>query len=293
MKISDTELTASLAEMLVGGVIIEVADADQAELAEAAGASGVMVVTALAANLQSHGVVGRMADPTLIRSVQAVVSIPVMAKCRIGHQVEAEILTQLGVDYIDESEALTPIDHQFSISKSGWRTPFINGATDLASAIKRIEEGVSIIRCSAERGTGNVALAVQQLRAIMERARGLQQYAPAELSTVALEMGVSYRLLKEVARRGRLPVVTFGAGGVATPADAALLRRVGADCVMVGSGIFCSADPAKRAAAIVTATAHYDDSEIINQVSHSLGREMVGVITQPISADQASAEWGC
>lgn len=292
MKNKVTDLTASLAEMLVGGLIIEVTCAEQASLAEAAGASGVMVVSRLAADCRIQGGVDRMVDPVIIRSVQAAVSIPVMAKCRIGHDIEAEILAELGVDYIDESEMLTPVDREAPIKKSEWRTPFIAGAHDLATAMQRLTEGASVIRCSGASGTGDVSLAVQQLRAIVGQARKLQQYPRAELPTVALEMGVSQHLLADVANRGRLPVVTFGAGGVVSPADAALLRRAGADCVMVGSGIFHSADPQRRAAALVTATAHFSDAELIAKVSQGLGREMTGVPAMPSPADNTPDEWG-
>ncbi len=275
-------LTTSLAEMLVGGVIIAVTNPEQAKLAEAAGASGVMVVQSLAVDLRLTGSVARMADPALIASVKSAVSIPVMASCRIGHVVEAEILTELGVDYIDESEMLTPVDEVRPIHKATWRTPFICGAEDLASALLRMEEGAAIIRSSVGvgYGCGNVGLAAQTLRQIAEEIHSLQQYDRTELPTVALEMGVADRLLQDVAVRGRLPVVIIGAGGVVSPADAALLRRLGADCVLVGSGIFCSADPARRAEAIVTATAHFDDREIIARVSGGLGREMAGWVEQ-------------
>ncbi len=292
MKSNVTDLTASLAEMLVGGLIIEVTSAEQATLAEAAGASGVMVVARLAADCRIVGGVGRMVDPATIRSVQSVVSIPVMAKCRVGHEVEAEILAELGVDYIDESEALSPVDREAPIKKSEWRTPFIAGAHDLASAMQRMAEGASVIRCSGASGSGDVSLAVQQLRAITGQARKLQQYPRAELPTVALELGVSHHLLADVAKRGRLPVVTFGAGGVVSPADAALLRRAGADCVMVGSGIFHSADPLRRAAALVTATAHFSDAELIAKVSQGLGREMTGIPAMPSLPDDTPDEWG-
>lgn len=292
MKGSATGLTASLAEMLVGGVIIEVTSAEQAALAEAAGASGVMVVSRHAADCRAAGGVVRMVDPDVIHSVQAVVSIPVMAKCRVGHEVEAEILAELGVDYIDESETLTPVDRRSAINKAEWRTPFIAGAHDLVSAMQRMAEGAAVIRCSGGSGTGDISSTVQQLRSITESARRLQQYQRSELPTVALEMGVAHHLLADVAKRGRLPIVTFGAGGVVSPADAALLRRAGADCVMVGSGVFHSADPLRRAAAIVTATAHFADAEIIAKASQGLGREMIGVAISPSPLGDVPDEWG-
>ncbi|MGI6357135.1 MAG: pyridoxal 5'-phosphate synthase lyase subunit PdxS [Bacillota bacterium] len=288
-------LTVSLAEMLVGGVIIAVNDPQQAAMAEAAGASGVLVVPRLAADLRVGGGVGRMADPAVIAGVQAAVSIPVMAACRIGHQVEAEILAELGVDYIDECELLTAVDESRPIDKASWSTPFICGAEDLASALRRIDEGAAIIRSTGAYGSGNVAGAAQSLRQIQEEARSLQLYERAELPMMALEMGVDEGLLQDVALRGRLPVVTIGAGGVVSPADAALLRRLGADCVLVGSGVFRSTNPAQRAAAIVTATAHFDDREIIARVSHGLGREMTGWTGQAVSpafAEATDERWG-
>lgn len=292
MKNGAFRLKASLAEMLVGGVIIDVANLEQAVLAEAVGASGVMVVDSLGFDVLMAGSVARMADPAMIKRIQDAVSIPVMAKCRVGHVVEAEILASLGVDYIDESEALTPINPWAHIHKSDFGVPFISGAQNLIEAMKRISEGASIVRCTARPGTGNVAFAVQQLREMAEEALSLQQYSAAELPTVATEMGASHALLLEVARRGRLPVVTFGAGGVATPADAALLRRFGADCVCVGSGVWHSSDPKRRAEAIVAATAHYDDIAVIREVSRDLGLAMAGMVSRPIRLEDEEPERG-
>lgn len=290
MKKGRELLQVRLAEMLVGGVIVEVTTPEQAALAEAAGASGVMVVEALAADARLSQQVQRMADPAVIKSIQAVTSIPLMAKCRVGHLVEAEMLAALGVDYIDESELLTPVGRH--LDKCGFSTPFICGATDLVVALQRLAEGAAVIRCGGQPGTGNIALAAEQLRQLAGQAKQLQQYPLAELPTVATELGVDQGLLQAVAKRGRLPAVLWGAGGVATPADAALLRRAGADCVLVGSGIFHAGQPRRRAEAIITATAHYDDIELINQVSTDLGSAMPGWQVAAVSELPAQAEGG-
>lgn len=292
MKNRGMGLKARLAEMLTGGVIIEVTSPAQAELAEAAGASGVLVVDRLAAEARLAGGVARMVDPALIKGIQAVTSIPVISRCRIGHLVEAEVLAGLGVDYIDESEALTPVDGDMRLDKSAFSTPFIAGATDLADALRRMAEGAVVVRCSGQPGSGNVGVAARQLRQLATEVRRLEHYPAAELPTVALEMGVRHDLLVAVAKRGKLPVTLIGGGGVATPADAALLRRLGADCILVGSGIFYAANPSRQAAAIVTATAHYDDPAMISRVSADLGAAIFGTVATESTAPAEEQERG-
>ncbi|MDQ2716190.1 MAG: pyridoxal 5'-phosphate synthase lyase subunit PdxS, partial [Chloroflexota bacterium] len=264
-------------EMLKGGVICDVVNADQAKLAEEAGASAVMALERVPADIRAHGGVARMSDPELIIQIKEAVTIPVMAKCRIGHFVEAEILQALGVDCIDESEVLTPADERFHVNKHLFSVPFVCGARDLGEALRRVGEGAAMLRTKGEAGTGNVVEAVRHMRAIMDGIRRLQSLPEEELMSEAKNLGAPYDLVCEVARTGKLPLVNFSAGGVATPADAALMMRLGAEGIFVGSGIFKSGDPLKRARAIVKATTHFEDAAIIAEVSRNLGEPMVGI----------------
>src|SRR5207249_12001948 len=248
-----------LAEMLKGGVIMDVVDADQARIAEEAGACAVMALERVPADIRSEGGVARMSDPELIKSIMAAVTIPVMAKCRIGHFVEAQILQALGVDYIDESEVLTPADEEPHVYKHTFKVPFVCGARDLGEALRRIGEGAAMIRSKGEAGTGDVVEAVRHIRAITSHIRRLTTFGDDELMHEAKELGAPYELVRQVARDGRLPVVLFTAGGIATPSDAALMMQLGSEGVFVGSGIFKSGDPARRAVAIVKATTHFQD----------------------------------
>jgi len=266
-----------LAEMLKGGVIMDVTTPEQAKIAEEAGACAVMALERVPADIRAAGGVARMADPTIIVKIMDAVSIPVMAKCRIGHFVEAQILESLGVDYIDESEVLTPADDNFHINKDGFKVPFVCGARNLGEALRRIREGAAMIRTKGEPGTGDVIEAVRHMRMVMSEIRKLQNMPEEEMMTAAKEMGAPYDLVLEVAKLGRLPVVNFAAGGIATPADAALMMQLGCDGVFVGSGIFKSGDPAKRAKSIVSATTHYQDMQILAEVSKDLGEPMVGI----------------
>ncbi len=269
-------IKTGLAEMLKGGVIMDVTNAEQARIAEKAGAVAVMALERVPADIRAAGGVARMADPTVIEEIMAAVSIPVMAKARIGHFVEAQILEALGVDYIDESEVLTPADESFHIDKWRFTVPFVCGAINLGEALRRIGEGAAMIRTKGEAGTGNVVEAVRHMRTINEEIRRLTVTPREELMTAAKQMGAPYDLVVWVAENGRLPVVNFSAGGIATPADAAMMMQLGADGVFVGSGIFKSADPAARARAIVEATTHYDDPQILAEVSRGLGEPMRG-----------------
>jgi len=264
-------------EMLKGGVICDVVNADQARIAEEAGASAVMALERVPADIRAQGGVARMSDPELIIQIKEAVTIPVMAKCRIGHFVEAEILQALGVDCIDESEVLTPADEHFHVNKHLFAVPFVCGARDLGEALRRIGEGAAMIRTKGEAGTGNVIEAVRHMRAIMDGIRRLQVLPEEELMTEAKDLGAPYELVRDIARTGKLPVVNFSAGGVATPADAALMMRLGAEGIFVGSGIFKSGNPLQRAKAIVRATTHYQDAEILAEVSRNLGEPMVGI----------------
>jgi pyridoxal 5'-phosphate synthase pdxS subunit len=268
---------SGLAEMLKGGVIMDVTDADQARIAEEAGAFAVMALERVPADIRRDGGVARMADPTKIREIQEAVTIPVMAKARIGHFVEAQVLQALEVDYIDESEVLTPADESHHINKWNFTVPFVCGATNLGEALRRIAEGAAMIRSKGEAGTGNVVEAVRHMRAILGEMKRLQAMDEDELFAAAKEHRAPYELVKMVAEQGRLPVVTFTAGGLATPADAALMMQLGADGVFVGSGIFKSGDPAQRAAAIVKATTHFNDPQVLAEVSTGLGEPMVGI----------------
>ena len=268
---------SGLAEMLKGGVIMDVTDAEQARIAEDAGAVAVMALERVPADIRRDGGVARMSDPQRIREIQAEVTIPVMAKARIGHFVEAQILQALEVDYVDESEVLTPADESHHINKWRFTVPFVCGATNLGEALRRIGEGAAMIRSKGEAGTGNVVEAVRHIRAITGAIRELQAMDEDELFARAKELQAPYDLVRACAEAGRLPVVLFTAGGVATPADAALMMQLGSDGVFVGSGIFKSGDPAKRARAIVEATTHFRDADVLARVSAGLGEAMVGI----------------
>ena len=266
-----------LAQMLKGGVIMDVVSAEQARIAEEAGACAVMALERVPADIRAQGGVARMSDPEKILEIMEAVSIPVMAKCRIGHFVEAQILEALGVDYIDESEVLTPADEEHHIDKWQFKVPFVCGCRNLGEALRRIGEGAAMIRTKGEAGTGNVVEAVRHARAVLGEIRRLTTMAPEEMMAYAKEIGAPYDLVVETAKLGRLPVVNFAAGGIATPADAALMMQLGMDGVFVGSGIFKSGDPAKRAQAIVQAVTHYNEPEILAEVSRNLGEPMVGI----------------
>ncbi len=266
-----------LAQMQKGGVIMDVTTAAHAKIAEEAGAVAVMALERVPADIRAEGGVARMADPVRIKEIMATVTIPVMAKVRIGHFVEAQILEALGVDFIDESEVLTPADERFHIDKRKFKVPFVCGARDLGEALRRIGEGAAMIRTKGEAGTGNVVEAVRHMRAIMDQIRQLQALPEEELMTVAKELGAPYELVVESRKLGRLPVVNFAAGGLATPADAALMMQLGCDGVFVGSGIFKSQDPARRARAIVDAVAHYTEPDVLARVSEGLGEPMRGL----------------
>jgi pyridoxal 5'-phosphate synthase pdxS subunit len=280
------------AEMLKGGVIMDVTTPEQARIAEEAGACAVMALERVPADIRAAGGVARMADPSVILRIMNAVTIPVMAKTRIGHFVEAQILEALGIDYIDESEVLTPADNLYHIEKHSFKVPFVCGARSLGEALRRIGEGASMIRTKGEPGTGNIVEAVTHMRAVLGEVRRLQSLPAEELMTAAKELGAPYDLVVEVARTGRLPVVNFAAGGVATPADAALMMQLGADGVFVGSGIFKSADPAARAEAIVAATTHYNDPQILAEVSRNLGEAMPGLEISSIPAEARMQERG-
>jgi pyridoxal 5'-phosphate synthase pdxS subunit len=266
-----------LAEMLKGGVIMDVTTAEQAKIAEDAGAVAVMALERVPADIRAQGGVARMANPTIIKEIMSVVSIPVMAKVRIGHFSEAQILQALEVDYIDESEVLTPADQQYHIDKWAFTVPFVCGARDLGEACRRIAEGAAMIRTKGEPGTGNVVEAVKHMRLINEQIRAVLAAPVEELMQMAKEMGAPYEILLLIRSEGRLPVVNFAAGGIATPADAALMMQLGCDGIFVGSGIFKASDPAIRAQAIVKATTHYNDPKILAAVSADLGEPMVGI----------------
>lgn len=271
------ELNKNLAQMLKGGVIMDVSTPEQAEIAEAAGAVAVMALERIPADIRAVGGVSRMSDPKMIKGIQSAVSIPVMAKIRIGHFVEAQILEALEIDYIDESEVLTPADDTYHVNKTKFKVPFVCGAKNLGEALRRIQEGASMIRSKGEPGTGDVVQAVRHLRAMNEAIRKIQGMQEDELFNEAKDLRVPYELVKYVHENGKLPVVNFAAGGVATPADAALMMQLGAEGVFVGSGIFKSGDPIKRAQAIVKAVTNYNDPTILLEVSEDLGEAMVGI----------------
>ncbi len=266
-----------LAEMLKGGVIMDVTSADQARIAEEAGAVAVMALERVPADIRAQGGVARMSDPKIIKEIQEAVSIPVMAKCRIGHFVEAQILEALGVDFVDESEVLTPADDHYHVNKHGFKIPFVCGCRDLGEALRRIGEGAAMIRTKGEAGTGNVIEAVRHMRAVMDGMRRLQHLPKEELMTEAKELGAPYDLVVEVAETGKLPVPNFSAGGIATPADAALMMQLGAESVFVGSGIFKSSNPERRATAIVSAATYYSDPAKLAEISTDLGQPMSGL----------------
>jgi pyridoxal 5'-phosphate synthase pdxS subunit len=281
-----------LAQMLKGGVIMDVVTPDQARIAEDAGACAVMALERVPSDIRAQGGVARMSAPELIEAIMGAVSIPVMAKARIGHFVEAQVLEALGVDYVDESEVLTPADEANHIDKHAFKVPFVCGATDLGEALRRIGEGAAMIRSKGEAGTGNIVEAVRHLRTIVGSIKRLTTLGPEEWMSEAKRLGAPYELVREVAREGKLPVVLFCAGGVATPADAALVMQLGAEGVFVGSGIFKSENPARTAAAIVRATTHYRDPEIIADVSKALGKPMAGVEIAAIADNELMAVRG-
>lgn len=276
------ELNKNLAQMLKGGVIMDVTTPEQAKIAEAAGACAVMALERIPADIRAAGGVSRMSDPKMIKGIQEAVSIPVMAKCRIGHFAEAQILEAIEIDYIDESEVLSPADDKYHIDKTQFKVPFVCGAKDLGEALRRISEGASMIRTKGEPGTGDVVQAVRHMRMMMSEIKRLTSMSKDELYQVAKDLRVDYQLVKYVADNGRLPVVNFAAGGVATPADAALMMQLGAEGVFVGSGIFKSGDPEKRARAIVQAVTNYNDPKMLAELSEDLGEAMVGINEQEI-----------
>ena len=285
-------VNTGLAEMLKGGVIMDVVTPEQAKIAEDAGAAAVMALERVPADIRAQGGVARMSDPDLIDGIINAVSIPVMAKARIGHFVEAQVLQSLGVDYIDESEVLSPADFVNHIDKSSFDVPFVCGATNLGEALRRITEGASMIRSKGEAGTGDVSEAMKHIRTITGEIRALGAKSDDELFVAAKELQAPYELVKQVARDGKLPVVMFVAGGIATPADAAMMMQLGADGVFVGSGIFKSGNPEQRAKAIVEATTHYEDAELIARVSRGLGEAMVGINVADLPAPHRLAERG-
>ena len=270
-------LNRQLAQMLKGGVIMDVTTPEQARIAEEAGACAVMALERIPADIRAAGGVSRMSDPAMIRGIQEAVSIPVMAKCRIGHIVEAQILQAIQIDYIDESEVLTPADDTYHIDKTAFDVPFVCGARDLGEALRRVAEGATMIRTKGEPGTGDVVQAVRHMRKIQKQIRDVVALRDDELFEAAKQLGVPVGLLRKVHETGKLPVVNFAAGGVATPADAALMMQLGAEGVFVGSGIFKSGDPARRAAAIVKAVANFEDAALIAKLSENLGEAMVGI----------------
>jgi pyridoxal 5'-phosphate synthase pdxS subunit len=276
-EVGTVKLKRGLAQMLKGGVIMDVVTPEQAKIAEEAGACAVMALERIPADIRAQGGVSRMSDPDLIESVMNAVSIPVMAKCRIGHFVEAQVLESLGIDYIDESEVLTPADEEHHINKHKFNVPFVCGCRNLGEALRRIAEGAAMMRTKGEAGTGDVIEAVRHARSVNSEIRRLTTMDEDELFTYAKNIQAPYDLVKETAELGRLPVVNFAAGGVATPADAALMMQLGVDGVFVGSGIFKSGDPAKRAKAIVEATTHFNNPDVIARVSRGLGEAMVGI----------------
>ncbi|MBS5038678.1 MAG: pyridoxal 5'-phosphate synthase lyase subunit PdxS [Fusobacterium sp.] len=286
------ELNKNLAQMLKGGVIMDVTTPKEALIAEKAGACAVMALERVPADIRKAGGVARMSDPKMIKEIQKAVSIPVMAKVRIGHFVEAQILESLEVDYIDESEVLTPADDRFHIDKTKFQVPFVCGAKNLGEALRRIQEGASMIRTKGEPGTGDIIEAVKHMRRMNEEIRRIAGIDKSELYNCAKELGVPYELLKYVHENKKLPVVNFAAGGVATPADAALMMQLGCDGVFVGSGIFKSGDPAKRAAAIVKAVTNYNNPKILAEVSEDLGEAMVGINVYSLKEEEKMADRG-
>jgi pyridoxal 5'-phosphate synthase pdxS subunit len=286
------KVKTGLAQMLKGGVIMDVVTPDQARIAENAGACAVMALERVPSDIRADGGVARMADPTVIAAIMKAVTIPVMAKCRIGHFVEAQVLQALGVDFIDESEVLTPADESNHVWKHDFKVPFVCGCRDLGEALRRISEGAAMIRTKGEAGTGNIVEAVRHMRSVQSALRRLQSMSPDELPAEAKSLGAPLELVIEVHKTGKLPVVNFAAGGVATPADAALMMQLGAEGVFVGSGIFKSSDPQARAIAVVKAVTHYNDAAILAEVSKSLGAAMPGLDIKSIPEDNLLATRG-
>jgi len=292
MESGTWKVKTGLAQMLKGGVIMDVVTPEHAKIAEDAGACAVMALERVPADIRAEGGVARMADPTIIEAIMKAVSIPVMAKCRIGHFVEAQALEAIGVDYIDESEVLTPADESHHIWKHDFKVPFVCGCRDLGEALRRIGEGAAMIRTKGEAGTGNVVEAVRHMRAVMDTIRKLVNMPEDELMAIAKELGAPFTLVEEVHKTGKLPVVNFAAGGIATPADAALMMQLGAEGVFVGSGIFKSSNPAVRAMAIVKATTNFRDAKIIAEVSKNLGEAMPGLDIKQIPTEKLLASRG-
>lgn len=283
---------SGLAQMLKGGVIMDVTTPEQAKIAEDAGACAVMALERVPADIRAAGGVARMADPTVITQIMDAVTIPVMAKCRIGHFVEAQILESLGIDYIDESEVLTPADDKYHVNKSLFKVPFVCGARNLGEALRRIGEGAAMIRTKGEPGTGNVIEAVRHIREVNDQIRWVSNLPADELMTAAKTLGAPYELVVEAAKNQALPVVNFAAGGIATPADAALMMQLGCDGIFVGSGIFKSGDPAKRASSIVTATTYFNDAAVLAEISRDLGEAMAGINIDTIRPEERMQERG-
>lgn len=292
MEKSTWDVKVGLAQMLKGGVIMDVVNVDHAKIAEEAGACAVMALERVPADIRADGGVARMSDPEMIQSIMDAVTIPVMAKCRIGHFVEAQVLEALGVDYIDESEVLTPADEEHHIWKHNFKVPFVCGCRNLGEALRRIHEGAAMIRTKGEAGTGNIVEAVRHQRAVTREIEALKTLNDEGLDNAASQMRVPVEVVREVKKLGRLPVVNFAAGGIATPADAALMMQLGSDGVFVGSGIFKSADPLKRAKAIVSATTHYKNAEIVAQVSKGLGVAMQSIDIRTLTPEQLLAKRG-
>jgi len=292
METGTWKVKTGLAQMLKGGVIMDIINAEQASIAQEAGACAVMALERVPSDIRATGGVARMADPKVIEEVMKAVSIPVMAKCRIGHFVEAQLLQALGVDFIDESEVLTPADENNHVWKHTFKVPFVCGCRNLGEALRRIAEGAAMIRTKGEAGTGNIVEAVRHMRAVTDGIRKLVNMPEEELMTLAKEMAAPFELVREVRKTGKLPVVNFAAGGIATPADAALMMQLGAEGVFVGSGIFKSSDPEARAKAIVKATTHFQDPEIIAQVSKNLGEAMPGLDIKQIPEQELLAPRG-
>ena len=292
METGTWKVKSGLAQMLKGGVIMDVVNPEHAKIAEDAGACAVMALERVPADIRAAGGVARMADPTIIEAIMKTVSIPVMAKCRIGHFVEAQALEALGVDYLDESEVLTPADESHHIWKHDFKVPFVCGCRNLGEALRRIGEGAAMIRTKGEAGTGNIVEAVRHMRAVMDGIRELANTPQEELMAKAKEMGAPFELVAELHKTGKLPVVNFAAGGVATPADAALMMQLGADGVFVGSGVFKSSNPEAIAQAIVKATTHYNDPQIIAEVSKNLGEAMPGLDIKQIPSEELLAPRG-
>lgn len=284
-------LNKDLAKMLKGGVIMDVTNPGEAEIAEKAGACAVMALERVPADIRKQGGIARMSDPKMIKEIKSAVSIPVMAKVRIGHFVEAQILEAIGIDYIDESEVLTPADEMYHINKWNFKIPFVCGAKNLGEALRRIGEGAAMIRTKGEAGTGNVVEAVRHMRCIMDEIRKIKNSPKEELMTISRDMAAPYDLVEYVWKEGKLPVVNFAAGGIATPADAALMMQLGAEGVFVGSGIFKSENPERRARAIVLATTYYNDSKVLAEISEDLGEAMSGLDIQQLDAKLSERGW--